>query len=323
MKFSMSIARILAAAVLIAGPAAGQQAYPGKPIHFILPFTPGGTIDPLARLIGQKLTESWGQPVLVENRPGGNTVVGTEAAAKSPADGYTLLITPTAHITNPLLLTTPYDPIKDFATVATLIKTGFVLVVIPSVSASSLQEFVALAKSKPGQLNYASFGSGGLSHLATELLDMTVGIKMQHIPYKGTAQIATDLIGGQVQVYFGPQGGIVPHVKTGKLKAIAFAGETRSADLPQVPTFGEAGMPGFNVNPWYGILAPAGTPKGIIDKFSSEIAKILAMPDTKEKLAGMGAEPFISTSEQFAALMKADMARYAKVVKDANIKLAY
>ena len=323
MKIFDTAVRMAAAAVLIgfACSVAAQQAYPAKPIRLILPFTPGGTVDPLARLIGGKLTESWGQPVVVENRPGGNTIVGTEAVAKSPADGYTLLVTPTAHVTNPLLLTAPYDAIKDFAPVATLIRTEFLLVVNPSIPANDLRDFIAFAKSKPGELNYASFGTGGLAHLGTELLSMTVGINMQHIPYKGTGPIVTDLIGGQIQVHFGPQSGIVPHVKTGKLKAIVISGEARSADLPQVPTFTEAGMPGFSVTAWYGILAPANTPKGIVDKLSAEIARILAMPDTRKNLASMGAGALISTPEQFAALMKADMAKYAKVIKTANIKI--
>lgn len=305
-----------------AGFAAAQQPYPNKPIRFILPFAPGGSTSILARLIGQKFTESWGQQVIVDNRPGGNTVIGTEALARSAPDGYTIIMVSSSHAINAnLSLYTPYDPIKDFAPVATVASNEQLLVLHPSITATNLQELIALAKSKPGQLNYASAGTGGVLHLAGEMFSIMAGVKLNHIPYKGTGHALSDLLGGQVQLYFSPPINLLPQIKAGKLKAIAISGQSRLSALPQVPTFSEAGLPGFDAKFWQGVLAPAGTPKPIVDKLSSEIARILAMPDISEKLASQGAAPFISTPEQFAALIKADMARYAHVIKTANIKL--
>ena len=323
MKLSAAVVRILTVGVLIAfaGSAAAQQAYPNKPIRFIVPYAPGGGTTIVARLIGQKLTESWGQQVLVDNRPGGNTIIGSEALVRSAPDGYTILLTANTHAINPNLLALPYDSIKDFAPVATVTSSELILVLHPSLPANNLQEFVALAKSKPGQLNYASSSTGGTQHLAGELFDVMAGVRMQHVPYKGSGQALTDLVGGQVQLAFMSPINAIPHIKTGQLKAIAISGEARLWALPKVPTFTEAGLPGFEVRSWFGFLAPAGTPKEIIAKLSTEIARILALPDFKEKLASQGANPFISTPEQFAALIKADIAKFAKIIKNANIKL--
>jgi len=317
-------ARTLTAGLLIAlaGPAAAQQAYPSKPIRIIVAFPPGGGIDIAARLVGQKLTESWGQQVIVDNRPGGNTVIGTEALAKSPPDGYTLLAMSVTHVINALLIPNlPYDSLKDFAPVATLANTASVLVLHPSVPANNLQELIALAKSRPGQLNQASTGSGGVGHLAIELFNIIAGVKMQRVPYKGGVQSIIDLTGGQVQMAIQPPIFVIPHIKSGKLRALAISGEARSPTLPQVPTFTEAGLPGYDVKIWWGVLAAAGTPQPIVDKLSTEIAKILATPDIKEKLDSQGVVPFLSTPDQFAALMKADTAKWARVIKTANIKL--
>ena len=309
--------------MVIAGSVAAQQAFPSKPIRFIVPFPPGGSTDPVARLVGQKMTESWSQPVIVDNRPGGNTVIGTEALVKSAPDGYTiLLVAPSTHVVNSLLLRNlPYDSMNDFAPVATLTRSEYILAFNPSVPADNLQELVALAKSKPGELNYASSGSGTGTHLAGELFNMVAGVKIQHIPYKGSGPAVTDLIGGQVQMYLCSPAVAIPHIKSGRLKAIAVSGETRMTALPQVLTFAESGLPGFDATTWYGVLAPAGTPKPIINKLSSEMAKIVVMPDIKDKLVSQGMGPFHSGPEQFAALMKADMTRFAKVIKAANIKL--
>ena len=324
MKSSAAVARILTVGMLIgfAGSAAAQQVYPNKPIRFIVPFPPGGSTSIVARLVGQKLTESWGQQVIVDNRAGGNTIIGTEALLKSRPDGYTIMIVVMTHVVIPNLLpNSPYDPTKDFAAVATLAGSELVLVLHPSVPANNLQEFIALAKSKPGQLNYASTGRGGPNHLAAELFNVMAGVKMQHIPYKGGGPALTELIGGQVQLTFNVPLNLIPHIKAGKLKALAISGETRLPALPQVPTFTEAGLPGFDVNLWQGVVTLAGTPKEIIGRLSTEITKILAMPDIKEKLVSQGMGPLISTPDQFAALMKADMARFAKIIKTANIKL--
>ncbi len=298
-----------------------QQDYPNKPVRFVSPFPPGGSIDPLARMAAGKLSEKWGQPAVVENRPGGNSIIGTDAVAKSAPDGYTFLVAGTPHVITPLLMYTPYDAMKDFAPVATLAKSRQVLVLNTSVPANTLQELIALAKSKPGELNFSSSGSGNTNHLASELVCMLAGIKMQHVPYKGAGPAITDLLGGQVQLSFHVPISVIGHIKTGKLKAIAVAGEPRLPALPQVPTMAEAGLPEFKLQGWIGILAPAGTPKLIVDKTSAEIAKILASAEINEKLVSQGIEPLISTPEQFAALLKADMALFARTIMQANIKM--
>jgi tripartite-type tricarboxylate transporter receptor subunit TctC len=323
MKFAGTVLRLVVFGLLfaMAGIAAAQQAYPGKPIRFITPYAPGGSTEILARFLGQKLTESWGQQVLVDNRPGGNTIIGSEAMVKSPPDGYTILLVTSGHVINAHLLVTPYDAIKDFAPIATVAGGPFLLVVNPAVPANNLQEFIALAKAKPGQLNYASSGAGSSTHLATEYFNILAEVRMQHIPYKGGGPALVDLIGGQVQVSFNVPIALLPHVKSGKLRGIAITGEARMAALPQVPTFIEGGLPAYDMKNWYGVLAPAATPRPIIEKLSTEFGKILATQDSKEKLLAQGMEAFYSPSEQFGALMKADLARYGRVIKTANIKL--
>ncbi len=323
MKAFNVVVRMVTIGVLmgLAGSIAAQQDYPNKPIRLIVPFPPGGSTTIVARLIGQKLTESWGQQVIVDNRGGGNTIIGTEALAKSPPDGYTILLVTSTHIINPSLLSTPYDAIKDFAPVATVVGTETLMVLSLSVPANNLLEFIALAKAKPGELNYASSGSGTTNHLAGELFCILAGVKMQHVPYKGAGPATTDLIGGQVQMFMNNALPLIPLVKSGKIKAIAISGGTHLLALPQVPTFTQAGLSGFDVKSWQGILAPAGTPKAVIDKLSREIGKILAAPEFSEKLAVLGAEAFVSTPEQFSALLKSEMARYAKIIKTANIKI--
>ncbi len=323
MKFFAVLTQLAIVALLAvpAGSAIAQPAFPTKSIRIISPYPPGGTTDQMARFIGPKLTESWGQQVIVENRAGGNTVIGSEAMVKSAPDGYTLLSILVSHVIVPNLVATPYDPVKDFAAVATIARTEPVLVVHPSVPANNLRELIALAKSKPGKLNYGSGGSGTVTHLSGEFFNILTGVKIQHIPYKGSAQALTDLVGGQVQMYYSPPIVAIPHIRDGRLKAIAVTGEKRLSALPQVPTFTEAGLHGFDVGTWYGFLAPAATPRTIVDKLNSEIGKILAMPDIKQKLISQGMEAFISTPDQFAALMKADQAKFAKIIKTANIKL--
>ena len=298
-----------------------QQPYPGKPIRFISPYAPGGSSSTVARLIGQKLTENWGQHVLVDNRPGGNTIIGTEAMVKATPDGHTILLVTNTHVINSLLIATPYDANRDFAPVATLNSSEYVLVVHPSVPAHSLQELIGLAKSKPGQLNYASSVSGGSNHLVSELFNIMAGVKIHHVPYKGGGPALTDVLGGQVHMFFNNASTFVAHIKSGRLNALAISGAARSPTLPQVPTFTEGGLPGFEVKNWQAVLAPAATPRAIIDKLSAEIGKILTLSDIKEKLALQGMDAFISNPEQFAALLKAETARVAKVIKTANIKL--
>jgi tripartite-type tricarboxylate transporter receptor subunit TctC len=298
-----------------------QSPYPSKPIRMVVTFPPGGSTTIIARLIGQKLTDSWGQQVVVDNRGGGNTIIGSEAVVKAAPDGYTLLHVTSTHSINPSLLKTPYDAVKDFAPVATLVGTETLLVVNPQLAANNLQELIALAKAKPGQLNFASSGSGTANHLAIELFSQLAGIKMQHIPHKGAGPAVTDLIGGQVQVFTNNALPLTPFVKSGRIRAIAISGENRLVSLPEVPTFTEAGLPGFVGNSWQGVMAPAKTPKAIIDKLSAEYARILRTPEVRDTLQKMGAEPMIGSAEQFAALIKADLVRYAKLIKDAKIKL--
>jgi tripartite-type tricarboxylate transporter receptor subunit TctC len=322
-KACTALARAITAAILlaVAASAGAQQAYPAKPIRIISPYPPGGTTDILARMVGAKLTESWGQQVLVDNRPGGNTIIGSEAMVRSPADGYTLLSILTSHVIVPNLAPTPYDAVKDFAAVATIASTQLVLVVHPSVPVRNLQELIAFAKARPGQLNYGSGGSGTVTHLAGEYFNMLSGAKTQHIPYKGSSQALTDVMGGQVHMYYSPPIVALPHIKSGRLKAIALTGDTRLSALPQVPTAMESGLKGFELNIWYGLLAPAATPRAVIDKLGAEISKIVSMPDIREKLLSQGMNPLVSTSDQFAALIKADLTKFARIIKTGNIKL--
>ena len=311
------------ALVLLAWPivALAQATYPTKPIRLIVPFPPGGSTTIMARLIGQKLTASWGQQIVVDNRGGGNTIIGSEALVKAPADGYTILLVTSTHVINPSLLTTPYDAIRDFAPVATLVGTETLMVVNPALPANNLQEFIALAKAKPGQLNYASSGSGTTNHLAVELFSVLAGVRMQHIPHKGAGPAITDLIGGQVQMFTNNAVPLTPFVKSGRIRALAVSGETRLLSLPEVPTFTQGGLPGYEVKSWQGILAPARTPQVVIDRLSQEIGRILRAPDVRDNLLTLGADPFISTPQEFGALIKADIAKYARLIREANIKL--
>ena len=303
----------------LAGPVAAQQNYPNRPIHLVSPNAPGGATTILARLIGQKLTESWGQPVVIENKPGGNGVIGGETVAKAPPDGYMLLSISTTHVITPLLQPTPYDAIKDFAPIATFGLSEQVLVVHPSVPANTLQEFIALAKAKPNSLNYASAGGGSSTHLAGELFNQAAGTKIQHIPYKGSGPALSDLIAGHVQMYFGPPSNILPYIQTGKLKALAIGGTARLPSLPDVPTFAEAGLPDIDLKQWWGVLATAGTPKPVVDKLSHEINRIMATPEMKQRLEELGMEPYLTTPDQFAVVMKSTAATFANVIKTSNI----
>jgi len=326
LKFATTVARTLPFVLLMAaaGPGIAQPAYPNKAIRFIVPYPPGGSTDPMARLAAGKLADRWGQSVVVDNRPGGNTIIGTEVVAKAAPDGYTILLASTALLTTPTLFPRlPYDTLRDFTGVATIGKSRFVLVLSPSVPANTLQEFIALAKSRPGQLNFASSGVAANTHLSAELFNGMVGTKMNHIPYKGSGVLVTDLISGRVELSFQVPITVMTYITSGRLKAIAITGDNRAPALPEVPTFSEAGLPGFRAEGWFGIVAPAATPKHAINKMSSEMAVILAMPDTREYLIKQGSEAFVSTPDQVTALIKADVAKYARIIKDANIKIEH
>lgn len=322
MKSLTTVFHIVTASVLIAlsGPSSAQQTYPSKPIRIIVPFPPGASNDILGRLVGRKLVDTLGVQTIVDNRPGASTIIGASALMKSPPDGYTLMVTSGTHLITPLLMPAPYDAIKDFTPVATIDRSDYLLVVHPALPANTLKEFIALARARPGQINYASSANGSGNHLSAEMLAHRAGIKMQHIPYKGGGPAVIDLMAGQVQMFFNSPSSTVPYVKSGKLKALAMTGEVRFPALPNVPTFAESGMPNFDVKSWHALLAPPGTPKAIVDILAAEVARIIAMPDTVERLASLGLSPFISTPEQLAAMMRSETVRYAAIIKAANIK---
>ena len=297
------------------------QTYPNGPIRFIVPYAAGGSTTNVARLVGQKLNDAWGQPVVIDNRPGGNTIIGTEAVMKAGPNGYTILLGTSSHVLIPLLTPAPFDPIRDFAPVAIIGVTETILLVNPNVRATTLQEFIALAKAQPGRINYATGGSGSATHLASELFNGMAGVSTRHIPYKGAAPALIDLIGGQVEMSFAIPSSGIQHVQGGRLRALAVTGEKRLAALPNVPTFAQAGLPGFEMNQWYGVLAPAGTPRDVITKLNTEIAKIVAMPDVRERLVAQGMEPYSVSPEQLGATMNRESTKFARIIRDASIKI--
>jgi len=313
----------LAGLASVAGAVHSQQGYPNRPVRFIVPNAPGGSITLLARLVGPKITERLGQHVIVDNRPGGNGFIAGELLAKAAPDGYTFMVVSNTLVVTPLLLPATYDPIKDFAPIATLIKSEFVLVTHPSVPAKTVQEFIALAKAKPGELTYATSGSGNANHLAAEMFAMLAGVRMQDVPYKGGGPALIDLLGGQVKAFFNLPITFIPHIRNGKLKAIAVSGDARLTALPQVPTFTEAGLPGYDVKSWQGVIGPARLPRAIVDRLAAELAAIVALPDVRERVVSQGMETFYNGPASFGALMKEDMVRQAKVIKAANIKLEH
>lgn len=323
LKLASLAAGLMAAAALIVAPSASaDSAWPTKQnIRIIVPFPPGGSVDPMARVLSQKLGEALNQSVIVDNRPGGNAVIGTELTARAAPDGYTLLLTATSHVTNPLLVPTTYDAIKDFVPVAMLSEAPVILTVNPSVPANNLKEFIALAKSEPGKLNFSSAGSGNPNHLAGELFNRMAGVKTTHVPYKGGAPAVADLLGGHVDFTYGSPIIVLPHIKSGKLRALAVSGPTRLASLPDVPTFAEAGLPGYEIRIWYGLLAPAGTPKEIVARLNKEINRILALPEVNEQIEAAGMQRFVLEPDQFEALMKQDADKYGRIIKEANVKL--
>jgi tripartite-type tricarboxylate transporter receptor subunit TctC len=294
--------------------------YPSRPVRYIIPFPPGGSTDPMGRMIATRLTERWGQTVVVDNRPGGNTIIGTEVLARSAADGYTIGWCGASFFSTPSLMALPYDSIKDFTGVTGVSKQRSVLVLHPSVPAGNLQEFIALAKSKPGEFNFGSSGVGTNTHLSGELFNQVAGTKMVHIPYKGSGPVTTDLLGGRLQLSFQVPITVIQFIHAGRLKGIAVTGESRLAALSQVPTFKEAGLSGFGLTSVTVIAAPARTPRYALDRISREVSAILAMPATEEFMAKQGAEPFIVNPDQASAVIREEIARYAKIIKDAGIK---
>jgi tripartite-type tricarboxylate transporter receptor subunit TctC len=325
----MHRARLLAGLVsafvlssVLVTPAAAQP-YPSRIVKLIVPQTPGGATDVFARKIGQLLSEKWGQPVVIENRAGAGGVVGTDVVAKSAPDGYTLLVTYAgSQAINPSLYPKiPFDSVKDFQTIATLASTPFVLIVHPKLPAKDLAEYVALARARPDALTYASSGNGSVNHLLGEMLKTEAGIKMLHVPYRGVAPAITDVIGGQVDSAFSSVPSVLQMVQTDKVRALAISSAKRVAAAPEIPTIAESGFPGFDVNPWWGILAPAGIDVTIVRKINEDVANILRTKEMIDFLAAQGAEPLITSPEAFLKILEADVVKWAKVVKSAGVTL--
>lgn len=307
-----------AAAQLAAG-----QGYPDKPIRMIVPFAPGGGADFIARPLGQRLTESLGQPIVIDNRGGANGVIGCEAAARATPDGYTLLFGSAGPITigpalSPKL---PYDAVRDFVPVALLADVPFSLIAHPSVPVKSVKELIGFARSNPGKLTYGSSGTGGAPHLAGELFKNMAKVDMVHVPYRGVGPALSELLGGQIGLLFVSINVVQQHVRAGRLNALATTGDRRSPIAPDLPTMAESGLPGFKAGTWYGVLAPTGTPRAIVMRLNAEMNRILALPEMKERLIAQGADPSGNTPEQFAAFMKAERQKWDRVVKTGRIKL--
>lgn len=310
-------------AVLATAPTVHAQTYPAKPVRIIIAQAPGSTTDVVSRLLGQKLQEYTGQGFVIDARPGAGGSIGTEVAAKAPADGYTLIMgNNSTHGANPALYSKlGYDAVRDFAPITLVASTPYVLVVHPSLPVTTVKQLIALAKSRPGQINYASAGNGSTHHLSGELLKTMGGIDMVHIPYKGTTPAITALIGGEATMMFATATGIVPHVKSGKVKALAVTTAKRAPALPDTPTVAEAALPGFEIISWFGLLAPAGTPAPILQRLNTETVKALATPEVRTGLANQGLDVASSTPEVFADYVRSEIAKFTKLAKAANIRM--
>ncbi len=311
----------LAALLLLVASTAFAQTYPSKPVRFVVPYAAGGATDLIARVIGERLSAGLGQPFVIDNRPGAATLLGAQIVAKAEPDGYTLLMatSTTLAINASLYKTLPYDPVKDFAPISLAIQHPFVLLVDPKLPAHNVRELVALAKSKPGQLAYASGGSGSFPHLAMALFQTMTGIDVIHVPYKGSAPALTDLMGGQIAMMF--DNTALNYVKGGKIRALAVTTKDRLSVMPDVPTLQEAGVPGYELAAWQGVVAPAGTSRAVVERLNTEIVKLLHEPDTARRLTGDGGQIITSTPDQFAAYIKSEIGRFAKIVKDSGAKV--
>jgi tripartite-type tricarboxylate transporter receptor subunit TctC len=301
--------------------AAAAQPFPARPIRVVVPLAAGGPADIFARAIAEKLSPALGQPVVVDNRPGANTNIGTELVAKAAPDGYTLLLTASTHTINPSLYANlPFDPIRDFAPITLVAQTPLVMVLHPSVAAKSVREFIALAKSRPGQINFGSAGSGSTLHLAGEMFNVLAGVKLVHVPYKGVTQAMNDLLGGHLALMFPGAPIALPHARAGKLHALATTGAERTPAAPELPTVAEAGVPGFEVTVWYGVFAPAGTPPPVINRLNGDLTQIVQLAEIRSRWAALGADPLTSTPAELAAFLGADLRKWAKVVKDSGAR---
>ena len=320
----LSVMRLIAATLLLLAHslALAADAYPVKPVRFVITFPPGGPTDTIVRLIGQRLTDAWGHPMILDNRGGAGGIVGTEIVARAAPDGYSFLVGTAGGMTiNPALQPKlPYDPFRDFAPVGMLVNNPQILVAHPGLPAKTLKELVALAKSKPGQLNFASAGTGTATHLGLELLKLTAGFDAVHVPYKGGAPAVTDLIAGQVQLLWVSIPSVLPHVRAGRLRALAVSTAKRSASAPDIPTVAESGYPGFDYSNWNALFAPAKTSSAIVAKVNAAVVKILTEPDIAQKLVAIGADPAPGSPDELARYMRADHERWKKVIRTAGIK---
>ena len=319
----MRVARILIGALIaVSAAAAHAQSYPSRSVRLIVPFPPGGSADILARTVGQKMSEGLAQSVVIENRPGAGTAIGAEATAKSAPDGYTIMIgTVSSHAINPSLnAKLAYDPIRDFTPISPVASIPFALLVHPSLPAKNMQELIAIARAKPGVLNFSSAGTGTSNHLAGELLKSMARVDLVHIPYKGSAPALNDLLAGQVNMMFDLILTAAPHVKAGTVRAVAVTGKDRSIALPNVPTITESGLPGYEVSAWFGIFAPANTPADVVQRLNQEVVRVMQLTDVRERLAGQGAEPMSSSPAAFAEYVRGELIKWSGVVKTAGMR---
>ena len=317
--------RVVGAIVVIVGLLTQQTAfaqYPTKPVHVVVPYPAGGAVDAFARILSQRLSEMWGQQVVVDNRPGASTMIGAEQVAKAPADGYTLLLT--AELT---LVTVPhlhekisYDPLRDFAPITALVSATQALVVNPSLPVHTVKDLVELAKSKPGELTYGSFGIGSTGHLNMEMFQAMTGVRFNHIPYNGAGPAMSDVIGGHISLMFAALSIVKGNVRAGKLRMIGVGSDHRSSEFPDVPTISESGVPGFEAKSWFGLVAPAGTPRDVVNKINRDVTKVMTdQAFAKEYLTAQGLEPILGSSDQFAAFIRSETVKWGKVVRDAKI----
>ena len=319
-NLSQSLVSLLAAAMTVVPAQAAAQTYPTKPVRLMVPFVPGGNTDIIARVVAPEMSKALGQQLVIENRGGAGSTIGTEVVAKSPPDGYTLLLVSAAHVINPAMIKKlPYDSIRDFAPISVVADVPTAFAIHPTLPVKNVKEFIALAKARPGQLNYSTAGRGTVGHLSAELLSSIAQIKMVHIAYKGTGQSITDLIAGHVQLQFSSMPAVINHARAGKLRLLAQTGEKRSAAAKDVPTMLESGVKGFVVSSGFGLLAPAGTPRPVIDRVHGALLKALAEPNVRNNLSGQGAEPVGNTPEAYDAFNKAEIAKWIKVARGAGI----
>jgi tripartite-type tricarboxylate transporter receptor subunit TctC len=324
-KLTALPAAVAACFVLIAGGAASEahaQPYPAKPVRIVVPYPPGGTTDILTRVIGQRLTEAWGQQVIIDNRAGASGNIGADAVVRSAGDGYTLLSASTVHTVNPSLYSKlSYNPLNDFTPITLLAQVANILVVHPSLPVKTVKEFIAFAKKRPGELNFSSAGNGSAPHLTAEMFKTGTGVNIVHVPYKGAPPAMADLLAGHVALTFATAPSAVPHVQSGRLRALGVSSTTRIPALPNVPTIAEAGVAGYEAIGWNGLVGPSGMPQAVVDRLNAEVAKILRVPEVNKRLSDLGLEVRTSTPAEFAAFMKAEVVNWAKVVKDSGARI--